>query len=100
MTMSEQTRRDLDTSTPTVDDAALYWQWGGREWRAPERFDRMIAKVKADALREAAREILPPYNCELNFEGTEDKRTAIYVEAVGEVHAQLEDIAKRVEGEA
>lgn len=52
--MSEQTPRDFDTSIPTVEDAALYWQWGGHIWQAPERFDRMIAKVKADALREAA----------------------------------------------
>lgn len=43
---------EIDTSTPTVAEAALYWQWGGHMWQAPERFDRMIAKVRADALRE------------------------------------------------
>ena len=55
--MSEQTHRDVDTSTPTVEEAALYWQWGGHMWQAPERFDRMIAKVKADALRAAADDV-------------------------------------------
>lgn len=54
--MSDEPTRDLDTRTPTVEEAALYWQWGGHMWQAPERFDRMIAKIKADALREFANE--------------------------------------------
>lgn len=86
--MSEQTHCDFDNSTSTVEEAALYWQRRGNIWQAPEWFDRMIAKVKADALREAAREV----------DNTDDA-DAIHM-ANGDVDLWVWPRAARIKGEA
>lgn len=106
--MSEQTRRDLDTSIPSVEDAALYWQWGGYMWQAPERFYRMIAKVKADALREVAGDIEDRENCYNDamsaacVPGEVGRSNVIhaYEAILEEPYSWLRERAKEIEGEA
>lgn len=60
-------------------------------------FDRFIAKVKADALREARDAMMPPYNCELNPDGTEDPEGARHVAVMVEVHDRLSIRADQIE---
>ncbi|WP_350269336.1 hypothetical protein AAFP32_12135 [Brevibacterium sp. CBA3109] len=95
MSMREQAHRDIDTSTPTVEEAALYWQWGGHMWQAPERFDRFIAKVKADALREAASKMRGHVN-----RAREGERFTEHELVEHDVEHVLNEYADRIEEEA
>lgn len=56
-----------------------------------------LDRVKAEAVRVARDAIMPPVNCELRYDGTEDPGAAEYVGIMHEVHDRLSDLADRIE---
>ena len=59
--------------------------------------DRVAPAIAARALREAADAMLPPYNCELRYDGTEDPETARWVGYCADTDSSLRARADEIE---